>query len=102
MQSSMNGVISIDSTVAATTEQVSCELSGEAVILNLKDSVYYGLNEVGAVVWSLIQQPRRVAEVRDAVVAEYAVEPEVCERDVIGLLERLAERGLVEVVDATI
>lgn len=41
-------MLSLDSIVAVTPEQVSSELSGEAVILSLKDGVYYGLNEVGA------------------------------------------------------
>jgi hypothetical protein len=40
---------------------------------------------------------RTVAEIRDAIVAEYEVEPECCERDLRRLLGKLVDQGLVEV-----
>jgi hypothetical protein len=36
------------STVVAAKDQVSCDLVGEAVILDMKSGIYYGLNPVGA------------------------------------------------------
>ena len=33
----------------------------EVVLLNLRDGVYYGLDGVGARVWTLVQEPRTVA-----------------------------------------
>ena len=42
-------------------DQVWCELAQEAVILNFKSGVYFGLNPVAARVWSLIQEPRTVS-----------------------------------------
>jgi Coenzyme PQQ synthesis protein D (PqqD) len=83
--------------VAAARDQVSVDLEGEAVILSLADGVYYGLDPVGARVWSLLEQPRTVAELRDAVVAEWAVDAPTAERDLLALLAEMAERGLVEV-----
>jgi hypothetical protein len=86
-----------NSRVVASPDQVSCDLSGEAAILNLKTNVYFGLNEVGARVWNLIREPRTVAEIRDALVEEYEVEPERCQADLVALLEELEARGLVEI-----
>lgn len=86
-----------EAVIVAAREQISCGLSGEAVILQLQTGVYYGLNPVGAKVWELVQQPRTVAEIRDALVAEYTVDPETCERDVERLVEDLASRKLVEI-----
>lgn len=86
-----------DSVVAATREQLSSEVSGETVILGLRDGVYYGLDPVGTLVWRLLDRPRSVAELRDAVVREYEVEPERCEADLRALLSDLARRGLVEI-----
>ena len=45
-----------DAIVKAAKEQVSCDLAGEAVILNLKSGQYFGLNEVGTRIWNLIQE----------------------------------------------
>ena len=81
----------------AAKDQVSSDLGGEVAILDLKAGVYYGLDAVGARIWSLIQEPRTVNEIRDILLEEYEVEPERCERDLLVLLQRLADEGLIEV-----
>jgi hypothetical protein len=93
--------LSRGSNVVVAKEQVSSDLGGEVAILNLKASKYYGLNDVGARIWSLMQQPRTVEEIRDTLVREYEVEPDRCERDLVRLLQRLADEGLVVVSDET-
>jgi hypothetical protein len=95
----MKKIVSGRSVVVAASDQVSCDLAGEAAILNLKTGVYYGLNAVGARVWSLIQESRTVEEIRDTIVAEYDVEPPRCEDDIVALLEELAAEGLIVVRD---
>jgi hypothetical protein len=90
-------VVSGDSTVVAAKDQVSSDLGGEVAILDLKAGVYYGLDAVGARIWSLIQEPRTVNEIRDILLEEYEVEPERCERDLLALLQRLADEGIIEV-----
>lgn len=87
------------SVVAAVPHQISSNLAGETVILNLDSSVYYGLDAVGTRIWSLLQARHTVGEIRDALVAEYQVEPERAQADLIALLERLREAGLVEIKD---
>jgi hypothetical protein len=88
-----------ETVVRAARSQVSTVLDGEAVLLELNRGVYFGLNEVGTVVWQLVQEPRTVASIRDAVCEEYDVSPDRCLTDVSSLLERMREEGLVEVVD---
>ena len=55
--------ISIDTSVVVADDVVSCDLDGEAAILNLKDGVYYGLDPIGAKIWNLIQNPRTLNDV---------------------------------------
>jgi Coenzyme PQQ synthesis protein D (PqqD) len=88
-----------NSVVAAVADQVSCDLEGEAAVLNLKTGVYYGLDDVGASVWRMLNEPRRVDELVDALLGEYEVDREECQRDVIALLGELAVRGLIEIKD---
>ena len=85
--------------IRASPGLVSCDLDGEAAILSLHTGVYYSLDPVGAVVWKLIGQPRSVAEVRDAMLGRFEVEPERCETDLFRLFEKLAAEGLVETRD---
>jgi hypothetical protein len=93
--------LSVSSSVVAANYQVSSDLGGEVAILHLKAGIYYGLETVGARIWSLIQEPRSVGEIRDILVSEYEVEPDRCESDLIALLRGLADEGLIEVRDET-
>jgi hypothetical protein len=93
----MKGQILKTSTVLATKNQVSCDLAGELVILNLKSGMYYGLDSVGARIWNLIQEPKTVSAVLDTLLEEYDVEPDRCESDLFLLLSDLAGRDLLEI-----
>lgn len=95
----MSMSISDRSVVVVAKDQVSCDLAGEAAILNVKNGVYYGLDPVGARIWSLIQEPRAVAEIQNAITSEYDVDPERARLDLVGLLEKLLAEGLIEVKD---
>ncbi len=96
----MDADLSVHSIVIATPEQVSCPLGEEAAILNLKNTVYYGLNPVGARVWSLLKQARTVGELRDTLLDEYDVDAGRCETDLLELLEKMRSEGLIQVVSA--
>ena len=87
--------------VAAARDQVSAEVEGESVILNLADGIYYGLDGVGARIWELLAQPRAARELRDAVTAEYEVDAATAWADLTALLGELARRGLVEITPAS-
>ncbi|HEY8132321.1 MAG TPA: PqqD family protein [Thermoanaerobaculia bacterium] len=89
--------VSRRSTVVAVKNQVSCDPGGEAVILHLDSGVYYGLNPVGAWIWNLIQSPRTVDEIRQAVLDQYDVEVDRCESDLQALLQDLAAAQLIEI-----
>jgi len=97
----MKAVVTEHSTVVAVKEQVYSDLGGEVAILDLKGDLYYGLDEVGARIWELIQEPRTVAEVEGILLSEYEVEPDRCRRDLIALLQKLAQEELIEVRDET-
>jgi len=89
--------LAIESRVVASKDQVSSDLGSEAAILNLKNSVYYGLDPIGARVWQLIQEPTTIAQIRDVLRAEYDVEEAQLEADIRDLLQELAAQGLVEI-----
>lgn len=91
------GAITPETVIVAARDQVSADLEGEAVILNLADGVYYGLDGVGAMVWDLLRQPRTAGELRDAVTAGYDVDAETAWRDLSALLADLSERRLVRI-----
>ena len=91
-----NGLLPLSTQVVAIRDQISCDLEGEAVILHLREGVYYGLNEVASKVWRLVQEPRTITEIRDALLADYEVEPDDLTRDLLELLSRLRDWNLLE------
>jgi hypothetical protein len=95
----MQTKIELDDCVVATSEQVSVDLADEVVILNVRHGEYYGLNAVGARIWALIQQPSTVQAVRDALLEEYPdAGEERCTRDMLALLDQLAEADLISIL----
>lgn len=68
-------------------------------MLGVKKAVYYGLDEVAAQIWDLIQTPAIVADVRDTIVSEFEVDVDTCERDLVAFLSELDRHGMINVVD---
>lgn len=93
----MKNPVSMYSTVVAVKGQVSSDLGGEVVILDLEAGEYYGLDAVGARVWTLLQESGTAKEIRDVIVSEYEVDPKRAERDLLELLQKLADERLIEV-----
>lgn len=87
--------------VVVAKDQISSDLGEEVVILNLRTGVYHGLNAVGARIWNLLQESRTVKDIKDVILNEYDVEPDCCESDLLVLLQKLADEGLIEVRNET-
>lgn len=100
-QDSGTSEITESSIVVATENQISSDLGGESVILNMQTGVYHGLNEVGARVWDLIEKPKAVKEIKQVLLEEYEVEADVCTDDLFSLLNELKTAGLIKVTNET-
>jgi Coenzyme PQQ synthesis protein D (PqqD) len=87
--------------VTAGKEQFSCALGETVILLDMKAGLYFSLDNVGAAVWQLLQQPRTVKEIRESILDEFQVSADVCQSDLISLLRELAARNLIEIRDAT-
>lgn len=88
--------ITEDTTFVTASSAISTDLEGEAVILDTAASEYYGLNEVGTRIWTLLQEPRTFKELIGALLEEYSVDRDQCEEDVRELLDQMMEKGLLE------
>jgi hypothetical protein len=85
--------------VAASDDVVSCDLAGGAALLNIRSSVYFTLNEVGARIWSAIRKPMAVSELVDMVTVQYDVDRVRCHDDLVALLQQLDDAGLIKILD---
>ncbi|NLG62479.1 MAG: PqqD family protein [Candidatus Cloacimonetes bacterium] len=92
-------MVQLDSTVRATPDHVSAEVEGETVILSLTTGEYYGLNTVAAHIWRLIQEPRRVSDVRDELLDYYTdIDEATCTSELLHVLDDMLRMKLVEEV----
>lgn len=69
-------------------------------MLHLENGNYYGLENVGAKIWRLLEKPTKVREIERILLEEYDIEPARCHEEVSQLLSDLIENGLVEVIES--
>lgn len=87
--------IPLNAIIKASPNQAATELDGEAVILNLENGVYYGLDEIGTYIWGLLQTPHTFGDLVDLLLEEYEIDRETCQRDVQALLVDMHSHGLI-------
>ena len=73
------------------------ELQGEAVLLNLKSGMYFGLDSVGTRIWHLIVEKEKLRDVAQSIVAEFDVSEEQCAADLLSLVAKLESQDLVTI-----
>ena len=74
---------------------IEAEVDQEIVTLNIEQGTCYCLNRVGSRIWSLIATPVRIGDVCETLLSEYKVDPDVCQRQVLDLLEELRAERLI-------
>jgi hypothetical protein len=85
----------LGSRIQVNADVLCQDLDGEAVLLNLKTGLYFGLDRVGTRVWQLLASHAVLAEIVDVIAAEYDVPKERCAEDLIALVNEMQEQELV-------
>ena len=83
--------------VARSPGPVQTTVGSEIVLLVVASGKCFGLGETGSDVWRLLEHPTTVQPVVDALLQQYDAPPEVIEADVLELLERLQQEGLIQI-----
>lgn len=74
-------------------------MDGELVALHVEKGTCYGFNVTATRIWNLLAEPKTEAQLYEALMAEFEVDRETCEREVAPLLRELEADGLVRVGD---
>jgi hypothetical protein len=94
--------VTFDQRILVPEDVLVQELEGESVLLNLKSERYFGLDEVGTRMWAVLSNSESIQQAYDVLLGEYEVEPHVLRRDLLNLIDRLIEHGLVEIGNAQV
>ena len=66
-------------------------------MLEIERGIYYSLNSTGAFIWAHLAEPIEVAALHERLTTEFDVDPQVARDDLMRLLDRLGEAGLIVV-----
>jgi len=77
-------------------ETLFADVGEDVVALNVAQGECYGLTNVVASVWKLLEEPHSLDALCKALELEFEVAPAECRRDVARLLAELRAEGLVE------
>jgi len=92
--------VSLTDRITVPEDVLISRLEDESVLLNLDNERYYGLDDVGTRMLSVLTSSASVQSAWEKLIAEYDVDREVLRQDLITLIDKLLEQGLVEVSQA--
>ena len=85
--------------VAANDALVETEVDQEVLALSIERGTCFGMNVVASRIWNLLATPIRICDLCAVLHSKYRVDPDVCERQVVDLLEGLRAEGLIRTVE---
>lgn len=90
--------ISLDTPIVKdTTKVIDRAVEGETLVIHLPSGNYFSLNAVGTQIWENIDGMHTLRDLVGIVVAEYDVDAERAQADILNLIGDLADEGLVSV-----
>ena len=89
--------ISFANKITVPSDVLVNEIDGESVLLSLATESYFGLDEAGTRMWSVLKTSDTIQAAYETLLAEYDVDADTLHRDLSNLIEKLIENGLVEV-----
>ena len=81
--------------ISIQPDVLSQTVDKEAVLLDLKNELYYGLNEVGARIWQLLQEDNSLEQIKEVLLEEYDVDETLLQKDLDTLVSALKQADLI-------
>ena len=86
------------------TNFVTREIAGETIVVPVRNNVgdldsIYTLNELGTLIWQLIDGKNTITQIVDGICSAYDVTPEEAEKDILEFLKLLETGGLIRFSD---
>jgi len=78
-------------------EVLISNLQEESVILNLNSERYFGLDDVGTRMLSVLAESNTIEAAYERLLAEYDIDPQLLRSDLTSLIENLLRQGLVAI-----
>ena len=89
--------ITLDTHIEIPETVYTQEIGEETILLDTQGGRYFSLDPVGTRMWQLIRQHGSLRLVYDSILAEYDVEAERLEADLIALAAKMTDKGLAQI-----
>lgn len=89
--------VSFDQKLMVTQDTLINFIEGESVLLNLKSESYFGLDQIGTRMWTLLTTSDSIQAAYERLLGEYDVSADKLRADLSELVDKLLARGLLEV-----
>ncbi|MEI7831817.1 MAG: PqqD family protein [bacterium] len=90
----------LSSTITRTQTCMVAPMENELVVVSLASNEYVALNEIGRVIWEMLETPQRVETLCAQLAEKYAASPELIYADILPFLQELQDVSLIEVTAA--
>jgi len=87
--------ISDDTLITRSTGLLAAAVHDETVMMDVESGCYYGLDDIGSVIWQRLEAPCQFGKLVDGLVADYDADRAVIAEDVRKLLSIMAEHRVV-------
>ena len=85
--------------VARNNDFIEAAVDDEILALSIEHNTCYGMNRIASRIWTLLTSPIRISDLCAALLETYKVDPDVCERQVLDLLEEFRAEGLIAILE---
>ena len=79
-------------------ETIFSEIGDDIVALNIPNGRSYGMENVAAAVWNLLEKPTDIHRICEELQCRYEVDPDTCRKDVNQLIDHFRREGLIDEV----
>lgn len=88
--------IAADTMIRHNANVVAVDVTKEAILLDVDSGYFFQLNNTAASIWHLLEQPRSLAQLCQALEGDYPAGAAAITADVRGFVTDLVERGILE------
>ena len=89
--------MNIKSKITLSNNVFAQEIDEETIILDSETQEYFSINEIGKVIWSLIEEKKNLEEIKAEMLDMYEVPEEQIEKDLLNFIQALEQKGLIKV-----
>jgi hypothetical protein len=91
-------LITLDTIVRKNDDIFTGTIDNEMVAMSVQSGKYYQLNKTGSRILGLLDNPRSIRELCEAMQSNYMVDGDICREDILEFIGEMAKLNLITAV----